>query len=101
MELYLQPHSLDGIQLGKKFLLSKKKGSNQEVDGNQKFESGDNVKMHGKESKCTGNRTRRRSGGDILSIATSTTSYAQVMIARRERFTDCCLYFSYAAVRIL
>ncbi|XP_072760581.1 uncharacterized protein Ash1 isoform X2 [Anoplolepis gracilipes] len=65
------PHSLDGIKMSK----DKKKSNNQEIDGNQKLESGDNVKMHGKEHKC-GNRTRRRSG-EILTVAPPVTSYAQ------------------------
>ncbi|CAL1683066.1 unnamed protein product [Lasius platythorax] len=64
------PHSLDGIKMSK----DKKKNNNQEIDGNQKLESGD-VKMHGKEHKC-GNRTRRRSG-EILTVAPPITSYAQ------------------------
>ncbi|XP_025162897.1 histone-lysine N-methyltransferase ash1 isoform X2 [Harpegnathos saltator] len=74
------PHSLDGIQLGKKFFLSKdkkKNNNNHEVEGSQKMESGDSAKAQGKEQKCAGSRTRRRSGGDILTIATSTTSYLQ------------------------
>lgn len=65
------PHSLDGIKMSK----DKKKNNNQEIDGNQKLESGDNVKMHGKEHKC-GNRTRRRSG-EILTVAPPIASYAQ------------------------
>lgn len=64
------PHSLDGIKMSKD-----KKKNNQEIDGNQKLESGDNIKMHGKEHKC-GNRTRRRSG-EILTVASPITSYAQ------------------------
>ncbi|XP_077260397.1 histone-lysine N-methyltransferase ash1 isoform X2 [Temnothorax americanus] len=63
------PHSLDGIKMFK----DKKKNSNQEVDGNQKLESNDNVKTH-KEHKC-GNRTRRKSG-EIL-VAPPATLYAQ------------------------
>lgn len=59
-----------------------KKKNNQEIDGNQKLESGDNIKMHGKEHKC-GNRTRRRSG-EILTVASPITSYAQVMIAPKN-----------------
>ncbi|XP_014480309.1 PREDICTED: histone-lysine N-methyltransferase ash1 [Dinoponera quadriceps] len=73
------PHSLDGIQLGKKFLLSKdkKKNNNNHEDGNQKMESGDNAKPH-KEHKCAGsNRTRQKSGCDILTIASSSTTYLQ------------------------
>jgi len=55
----------------------KKKNNNQELDGNQKLES-DNVKAHSKEHRCS-SRTRRRSG-EILTVAPSTTSYAQVII---------------------
>lgn len=75
---YFQPHSLDGIKMSK----DKKKSNNQEIDGNQKLESSDNVKMHNKEHKC-GNRTRRRSG-EILTVAPPITSYAQVMIASKN-----------------
>jgi hypothetical protein len=56
----------------------KKKNNNQELDGNQKLESSDNVKAHSKEHRCS-SRTRRRSG-EILTIAPSTTSYIQVII---------------------
>lgn len=65
----------------------KKKNNNQEVDGNQKLESNDNVKMHNKEHKC-GNRTRRKSG-EILTVAPPVTSYAQVIIAKTLRLTIC------------
>lgn len=66
----------------------KKKSNNQEVDGNQKLESNDNVKTHNKEHKC-GNRTRRKSG-EILTVAPSATSYAQVIIAKDSRITIYC-----------
>ncbi|XP_011689252.1 PREDICTED: histone-lysine N-methyltransferase ash1 [Wasmannia auropunctata] len=65
------PHSLDGIKMSK----DKKKSINQEVDGNQKLESNDNVRTHNKEHKC-GNRTRRKSG-EILTVASPATSFAQ------------------------
>ncbi|XP_011869561.1 PREDICTED: histone-lysine N-methyltransferase ash1 [Vollenhovia emeryi] len=65
------PHSLDGIKLSK----DKKKSNTQEIDGNQKLESNDNVKAHGKEHKY-GNRTRRKSG-ESLTVAPPATSYAQ------------------------
>lgn len=73
---YFQPHSLDGIKISK----DKKKNTNQEVDGNQKLESNDNVKTHtkDKEHKC-GNRTRRKSS-EILTVASPATSYAQVIV---------------------
>lgn len=57
----------------------KKKNNNQEVDGNQKLESNDNIKTHNKEHKC--NKTRRKSS-EILTVASPATSYAQVIITR-------------------
>lgn len=78
ISFYFQPHSLDGIKMSKD-----KKKSNQEVDGNQKLESNDNVKTHNREHKC-GNRTRRKSG-EILTVASPATSYAQVIIAKNLR----------------
>lgn len=72
--LFFQPHSLDGIKISK----DKKKNNNQEVDGNQKLESNDNVKTHNKEHKC-GNRTRRKSS-EVLTVASPATTYAQVII---------------------
>lgn len=67
------PHSLDGIKMSK----DKKKHNSQEMDGNQKLESGDNVnKMHGKEQHKCVSRTRRRSG-EILRVASPITSYTQ------------------------
>lgn len=73
----------------------KKKNNSQEIDGNQKLES-DNVKIHSKEHKC-GNRTRRRSG-EILTVASPITSYAQVMIAPKNlRLSK---YFCYVIICI-
>lgn len=78
---YLQPHSLDGIKMSK----DKKKHNSQEMDGNQKLESGDNVnKMHGKEQHKCVSRTRRRSG-EILRVASPITSYTQVIMISREK----------------
>jgi len=57
----------------------KKKNNNQEVDGNQKLESNDSTKTHNKEHKC--NKTRRKSG-EILTVASPATSYAQVIIIK-------------------
>lgn len=57
------------------------------MDGNQKLESNDNVKIHNKEHKCgTQNRTRRKSG-EILTVAPPVTSYAQVIITEALRLT--------------
>lgn len=81
---YFQPHSLDGIKMSK----DRKKNSNHEVDGNQKLESNDNIKTHNKEHKC-GTRTRRKSG-EILTVASPATSYAQVIIAKDLRIIICC-----------
>ncbi|KYN40734.1 Histone-lysine N-methyltransferase ash1 [Trachymyrmex septentrionalis] len=71
------PHSLDGIKMFK----DKKKNNNQEVDGNQKLESNDNTKTHNKEHKC--NKTRRKSG-EILTVASPATSYAQLEEQRKK-----------------
>ncbi|KAG5325554.1 ASH1 methyltransferase, partial [Pseudoatta argentina] len=71
------PHSLDGIKMSK----DKKKNNNQEVDGNQKLESNDSTKTHNKEHKC--NKTRRKSG-EILTVASPATSYAQLEEQRKK-----------------
>ncbi|XP_012535549.1 uncharacterized protein LOC105836216 [Monomorium pharaonis] len=63
------PHSLDGIKMSKD-----KKKNNQEIEGNQKSESNDNIKTHNKEHKYS-NKTRQKSG-EILTIASPATSYA-------------------------
>ncbi|XP_033330937.1 histone-lysine N-methyltransferase ash1 isoform X1 [Megalopta genalis] len=77
------PHSLEGIQVGSKMNKDKKKMSNQDLDSNQKSESSDSSKTHGKDIKSSTSKGRRRSN-EILSIHTPATSYAQREEQRRR-----------------
>lgn len=76
----MQPHSLEGIQIGSKMNKEKKKSNNQDVDNNQKSESNENAKTHTKDQQKSSTSKNRRRSNEILPIVTPATSYAQVII---------------------
>ncbi|XP_043260523.1 histone-lysine N-methyltransferase ash1 isoform X2 [Colletes gigas] len=78
------PHSLEGIQVGGKINKEKKKTNNQDLDSNQKTETSDNAKTHSKDQQKSSTSKGRRRSNEILSIATSATSYAQREEQRRR-----------------
>ncbi|XP_076292671.1 histone-lysine N-methyltransferase ash1 [Lasioglossum baleicum] len=78
------PHSLEGIQVGSKMSKDKKKMSSHDLDSNQKLESSDSSKTHGKDQLKSSTSKGRRRSNEILSISTPATSYAQREEQRRR-----------------